>query len=117
VSEHPPHSFAEILVDIARSLKAPRPVAPRPATDHMANLGVVVRNLDHLPDYSIAEQLAARPGQAYGEHTAWDFHGRIWYTDGTWYEEVMVYQQHQGIYRAATLEELVERVCARFGRD
>lgn len=41
-----------------------------------------------------------------GEHTAWNFHGRVWFDGGRWHERVSVEKQAVASYSAETLEEL-----------
>jgi hypothetical protein len=58
--------------------------------------------------------LRARPG-ACAAHWAWDHWGRIWFADGKFHEEVMVYGTTRAIISADTLPELIDDVNDRFG--
>lgn len=49
------------------------------------------------------------------EHSAYDFHGDVWYQDGKFYEIIMVYHEAQGVFSASTLRELMIEVNEQFG--
>jgi hypothetical protein len=73
-------------------------------------------NFDHSIDPGMDEDL--RAGMR-GEHTAWNFHGQVWYdpAEGAFKEEVSVHKAVRGVLSAPTLEELMDEVNAEYGSD
>lgn len=69
-------------------------------------------------DHSIDEGMdgALRAGGV-GEHSAWDFHGDVWFEDGQFHEEVWVYKEYRETSSADTLEQLMTEVNAEYGSD
>jgi hypothetical protein len=76
----------------------------------------VMSNFDHTVDPGMDEDL--RAGMR-GEHTAWNFHGEVWFdpAEGAFKEEVSVYKVVRGILSAPTLEELMRAVSDEYGWD
>lgn len=76
----------------------------------------VMSNFDHTVDPGMEDDL--RTGMR-GQHTAWNFHGQVWYdADGGWFtEEVSVHKAVRAILSAPTLEELMREVNDEYGWD
>lgn len=74
-------------------------------------------NFDHLVDDGFAEILKKNEGKMWGNHTAWNFCGDVWYENGKFHEQVNVYHVLKGEYEAETLEELMEVVNNIYGWD
>lgn len=73
----------------------------------MSNFDLVIPN---------GMEAALRSGQS-GAHPAWDHWGIVWYEGGLFWEQVKRYREVVDIVSAATLEELMALVNARWGRD
>jgi hypothetical protein len=77
----------------------------------------IYSNFDHKFDRAIVDAVLARPGEVYATHPAWDHHGRVWFADGKWHEEVWVYGSPRSVETNESLEELIREVNDRYGYD
>jgi hypothetical protein len=83
----------------------------------MRYIDLGMSNFDHSIDDGFAEALQAEPALIYGTHAAWNFHGRVWFADGQFHEEVWVYHEIRDRFSAATLEDLMKLVNDEYGWD
>ena len=56
-------------------------------------------------------------GEGWCSHPAWDHWGSIWFEDGQFHEEVMVYGSVKKVISADTIEEVFNLVNEEFGTD
>lgn len=75
-----------------------------------------ISNLDNEIDPGMEEDLRAG---MHGEHSAWNFHGEVWYdpSENVFKEEVSVCREVRGTVSAPTLEELMAEVNSEYGWD
>lgn len=52
----------------------------------------------------------------FAEYSGWNFHGKVWY-DGKWNCEVWTYGNHKETVSEDSLEEIMETVSDKYGRD
>lgn len=83
----------------------------------MIEIDECMSNCDHTIDDGMAEQLRAAPGQVYSRHAAWNFNGKVWFENGTFYEEVWVYCTPRETLSAPSLRELMDVVNAKYGSE
>ncbi len=69
-------------------------------------------------DLSIDERLEDKLRSGYlGEHSAWNFNGKLWYADGMFFEEVWIRRVPQEVLAAPSLEELRNLVNEKYGSE
>lgn len=86
-------------------------------TDSMEDIGHVMSNFDcEIEDWA-ADKLMADPARVCGGHAGWNFHGRVWFSDGLFHEEVWCYGTPREVISAPTLRELMEAVNNQYGWD
>jgi len=83
---------------------------------NMVEIDEVMSNFDHDIDEDVAKQLQEKPGRLYGQHSAWDFCGRVWFENDKFHEQVWVYGSPVKEISSKTLEELMEEVNDEFGQ-
>lgn len=69
----------------------------------------VMTNFDHTVN-EITAGLLMIPnalGHGWAQHTAANFHGRVWYRNGRWHEQVWVRERPVATYSAASLQQLM----------
>lgn len=67
-----------------------------------------ITNFDHTVSYGLEDLL--RSGKIYCYHTAWEFHGDVWFEDGLFHERVNRYHVAVAHHEAPTLQELMQIV-------
>ncbi len=88
-------------------------LTPRPLLEDV--IRTVYSNLVHSFDDEAVE-LLKRGALPCAAHTAWDFHGTIWFEDGVWKEQVWTRRYPSAQYESKHLPSLVEHVLERHGR-
>jgi hypothetical protein len=83
------------------------------AVDGREEIAYGMSNFGHTVDDGMDEALKA--GQYFGQHTARNFYGSVWWDGEMFCEEVWVYGSPRAIMKAATLPELMALVNAEFG--
>jgi hypothetical protein len=77
----------------------------------------VYRNLDHVLNESVVDQLLSDPGRG-AEHTAWNFCGYVWRgPDGRWFEQVWRFNAPVETRSGDDLAELIAGVNDDYGDD
>jgi hypothetical protein len=72
-------------------------------------------NLEGVLDTEIEKLLSA--GDCYAGHSAWNYHGSVWYdpdTD-TWYEQVRVYGRLVDTFTGDSATNVIAQTLARYG--
>ena len=72
-------------------------------------------NMDGRIDEGFEDNL--RTKEFYGQHSAWDFCGYVWWDGKTFHEEIWVYNSHCNTISADTLRELMETVNDEYGDE
>lgn len=72
-----------------------------------------ISNFDGLIPGKIAGLL--KLGTHFTTHAAWDHHGLVWFADGKFHEQVMVYGSHRETVSSELLEDLIYEVNAKYG--
>ena len=77
----------------------------------------VMTNFDHSIHVHVAEALKNEP--AFSRYPGWNFNGRVWWARDValWRCEVWCYCSPVAVVDATTLEELMEKVCDRWGEE
>jgi hypothetical protein len=81
--------------------------------DSLTKIDEHMSNFDHSIDAGMGKRL--REGGTRSEHSAWDFHGDVWFADGQFHEEVRTYHTYRGTFSAPTLSELMDAVNDEYG--
>ena len=82
------------------------------------DIGTVYSNFDHTFDESVVRALQEdSDASLMGGHTAWNYFGHVWCSDGVWHEDVWIYGVSVAILTAPTLSELIAGVLLRYGRE
>lgn len=79
-----------------------------------AMIAEIYSNFDHTFDESVAADLEASPGTV-AAHSAWDFHGKVHFRDGKWYERIFVYGSQVAVIEGSSAREVIEQAIARYG--
>lgn len=103
----------ETTKNIGRQVK----VSGEVCMEEMEELEMGMSNYDHTIDQGFAEALQCRPGKVFGCYAGWNFNGIVWFLDGSFWVEVWVYKSPQEIIEAESLDELMQIVCDKYGRD
>ena len=74
-------------------------------------------NFDHTAPDDFAEKIKADCDEYFFPHYAWNFYGRIWYHEGFFIEEVVVYGVPRATYKSRDLDELIAHVNEKYGSD
>ena len=74
-------------------------------------------NYDHSVDPGLGVELKSKPNKIFGNHTAWNFCGDVFWNGQLFCEKVYRYHNLVGEYTANSLEELMKVVNAEHGRD
>ena len=75
--------------------------------------GIGMSNLDNSIDEDFGQTL--KDQSVYGQHSAWDFCGWVWWDGEYFCEKVMCYGVDQEVIRANTLENLMNIVNDKYG--
>lgn len=86
-------------------------------TLQMTEINLGMTNFDGSIDAGFAEALQAQPGKVYGQHSAWNFCGCVYFYDGKFHEEVWVYGSPRKTISADNLRDLMTAACEEFGYD
>ena len=78
--------------------------------------GLGMCNLGHTIDSGVEKFLKETPN-SYIQHSAWNFHGYVWFEAGKFTEQVWRYKFPQTEISAETLEALMEAVNSEFGME
>lgn len=89
------------------------PISASPDGEHPDN---IYSNFDHELDTAVAERMKHCPGE-YAPHPAWNFHGRIWYKDGRWREQVWVHGAPRAEYESESIKDLIQHVVGVHGSE
>lgn len=81
----------------------------------MRDVGVVMQNLSGFIDPEVMKKIVAEPNLVFGTHTAWDFHGYVWFDKNRFYEEVWQHKRPVKTFSSPTLSDLVQAVNDEFG--
>lgn len=73
-------------------------------------------NFDYTIDEGLEEALRSDT-DVFGTHAAWNFHGKVYFSEGQFHEEVWVYGEHVATISAPSLSELMKEVCEEYGYD
>lgn len=89
---------------------------PKPEYEVNDKLEPVYSNFDHTYNKAVVALLRAHPRMA-SDHTAWDFHGTVWFDGVKWHEHVYCYHSLVAKYEGDTLEEVIEAAIDNHGRE
>lgn len=79
-------------------------------------IGIVASNFDHAIDAGIEDQLRTDE-TTYAEHTAWNFHGIVWYEAGKCFEAVCRYHVYQRTFEGPDVRAVSDSASEMFGHD
>jgi hypothetical protein len=85
--------------------------------DGMTSVALGMSNFDDSIDPGFEDALRSSPGKVFGLHAAWNFNGKVWFSDGKFFEEVWVYNRIEEILSANSLRELKDLASENFGHD
>lgn len=86
-------------------------------TKNMVFLDLEMSNLGQKIDSGFEKALREKPAFVYGQHSAWNFCGNVYFENGEFFEEVWIYHQLVDIFKAPSLEELMTLVCNTYGYE
>ena len=86
-------------------------------TEEMIQIDLEMSNFDGCIDEGLEEALKKEPGRVCGAHPAWNHYGQVYYKNGLFFEEVMVYGSLRSVESAPTLKELMNKVNDQYGWD
>lgn len=76
----------------------------------------VMSNFDHRVEEDVAAYLMEHPDE-HGGYPGWGFYGRVWFDNGEWACAVSRHGGYVETIRAGSLEELMETVSEKYGRE
>jgi len=83
---------------------------------NMVEIDEVMTNFYHTIDEDVGKRLQEKPGKVYGQHSALNFCGLVWFENDKFHEQVWVYGSPVKDISSKTLEELMEEVNDEFGQ-
>ena len=86
-------------------------------TDDMTEISLGMSNFDMRIDDGFEEALRKEEGKAFGRHSGWNFNGRVYFSNGLFYEEVWRYGSIIETLSSENLKELMTDVCENYGYD
>ena len=75
----------------------------------------IMSNFDGEIQNDVAEKI--KNEKLFSSYPGWNFHGTVWHEDGSWHCEVWVYGSTHRTISKETLPEIMDSVCADYGRD
>lgn len=86
------------------------------ATDDMErHADSVYSNFDHELVSAVADKLRENEGKLWAAHPAWDHHGRVWFANGMFHEEVRVYGTIRSVVTSADIMDVIREVNDQYG--
>ena len=85
------------------------------ACPNWPTISEAMSNYEHEIDEGMDQAL--RSQQVISSHSAWRFHGKVWFADGQFHEEVWINHSPRAVRSAATLPLLMKLVNEEFGAD
>ena len=82
--------------------------------DYADDLGECYTNFDH-DKHALENELVEANGDAYAQHSAYDFCGYIYYKNGVFYEEIWQYNSKVNLMRNNNMEALIFEACDNYG--
>lgn len=79
-------------------------------------LATLYSNFDHTLNEAVLEIITEQPFRA-GEHTAWEFHGVVWFDGKLWYEEVSRYHSVVATYTGESALDVIEQANDDWGHE
>ncbi len=76
--------------------------------------GVVYSNFDHEIKDNVVYEL--QRGDHWGEHTAWNFFGAIWFSSEKWHEIIMRHHVNVDMIIDDSIESVIEQANTRWGK-
>jgi hypothetical protein len=109
------YSLSRMLTDIANAIDDPTlPRSDLSQSPGEPNCGLGMSNYDMQIDDGL--EVALREGRV-GSHFAWNFFGRVWFSDGVFYEEVWRHRTPKKLHAAASLRDLMDTVNNEWGTE
>ena len=83
--------------------------------EHFEEIKLGLSNFDHTIDPGLKDELRNNP--VFGQHSAWEFCGYVYFLNGQFHEDVWRLKLFQETISADSLEELMEKVNERWGGE
>lgn len=83
--------------------------------DNMKFVDEGMSNFEHTIDDNLAQILRDGEDKLFAQHSAWDFCGYVWYSNGIYHEQIWRYKSPIDEIEAETLEDLMEEANSRYG--
>jgi hypothetical protein len=81
--------------------------------NNLRSIGTIMSNFDHRIEDGSENRLREEP--VFGEYSAWDFWAAVWFADGVFKCMVKRYCSHIATFSAASLREIMEEACDKYG--
>jgi len=78
-------------------------------------VGDVMSNFDHKVEDWAEEKL--KSGDYYGGYAAWNFHGHVWFADGSFHVTIRCYGSHVDTVTEDTLQDIMDTCSELYGSE
>lgn len=86
-------------------------------TDDMTEISLGMSNFDMSVDEWFEDALRKDEGKVFGRHAGWNFNGKVYFSNGLFYEEVWRYGRIIETFSSENLKELMIDVCENYGYE